>query len=258
MHERENFVAAIFAEPADDTPRLAYADFLEEAGDAARAELIRVQIAMSKFLVRTEERTEGGVTRVYVLDRAVDYKLEWSALRQRERRLLAEFRLPNCPVCSGVGELEDSQFRDMYSICPRCTGAKTAGGAKASWDRGFIVSVSLPTIWTCDQDLLILRKWREADLAERARIRITCADAAPERSGDTWFWEWPHWAPVMPPHPSVLPTAIYWRMSLSKSLGLRHFADRICATFASEADAEEALNDAMWGTYATADEGRSS
>lgn len=40
--EQLQFLAAIRAQPADDLPRLVYADFLEETGDEARAHFIRV------------------------------------------------------------------------------------------------------------------------------------------------------------------------------------------------------------------------
>src|SRR5437867_2252124 len=39
---------AICEEPWEDTPRLVYADWLDEQGDAARAEFIRVQIEFAK------------------------------------------------------------------------------------------------------------------------------------------------------------------------------------------------------------------
>jgi uncharacterized protein (TIGR02996 family) len=41
--QHEAFLRAAFDAPDDDTPRLVYADFLEENGEAERAELIRVQ-----------------------------------------------------------------------------------------------------------------------------------------------------------------------------------------------------------------------
>ncbi len=41
------FLHAIHASPADDLPRLVYADWLEENGDAARAEFIRVQCELA-------------------------------------------------------------------------------------------------------------------------------------------------------------------------------------------------------------------
>lgn len=45
--EDEAFLNAILETPEDDLPRLAYADYLDECGDAARAEFIRVQIVLA-------------------------------------------------------------------------------------------------------------------------------------------------------------------------------------------------------------------
>jgi uncharacterized protein (TIGR02996 family) len=42
------FLRAIIAAPDDDLPRLVYADFLDEHGDPARAEFIRVQCELAK------------------------------------------------------------------------------------------------------------------------------------------------------------------------------------------------------------------
>jgi uncharacterized protein (TIGR02996 family) len=47
MSDREAFVAAIAANPADDLPRLVFADWLDEHGEAERAEFIRTQIRLS-------------------------------------------------------------------------------------------------------------------------------------------------------------------------------------------------------------------
>jgi uncharacterized protein (TIGR02996 family) len=48
MTPREAFVQAIRDAPDDDTLRLVFADWLEENGEAARAEFIRVQIALAR------------------------------------------------------------------------------------------------------------------------------------------------------------------------------------------------------------------
>jgi uncharacterized protein (TIGR02996 family) len=48
MNAADSLLAAIRAEPADDIARLAYADLLDEAGDADRAEFIRVQVALAR------------------------------------------------------------------------------------------------------------------------------------------------------------------------------------------------------------------
>jgi uncharacterized protein (TIGR02996 family) len=50
--ERAQLIAAILANPDDDTPRLAYADWFQEQGDEAniaRAEFIRTQIARARI-----------------------------------------------------------------------------------------------------------------------------------------------------------------------------------------------------------------
>lgn len=47
--DRKALLAAIVADPADDTVRLAYADYIEEEGNSARAEFIRVQIEAERL-----------------------------------------------------------------------------------------------------------------------------------------------------------------------------------------------------------------
>jgi uncharacterized protein (TIGR02996 family) len=44
----EPFLSAICAAPDDDTPRLVFADWLQENGDPDRAEFIRLQIAVAR------------------------------------------------------------------------------------------------------------------------------------------------------------------------------------------------------------------
>src|SRR5688572_2816258 len=44
MSDRDALLAAIRDAPADDAPRLVYADWLDENGDPERAEFIRLQV----------------------------------------------------------------------------------------------------------------------------------------------------------------------------------------------------------------------
>ena len=44
MTDESAFIRSILAEPDADGPRLVYADWLEERGETARSEFIRVQI----------------------------------------------------------------------------------------------------------------------------------------------------------------------------------------------------------------------
>jgi uncharacterized protein (TIGR02996 family) len=48
MTDRETFLRAICDDPADDTARLVFADWLEEHGEAARGEFIRVEIQLAR------------------------------------------------------------------------------------------------------------------------------------------------------------------------------------------------------------------
>src|SRR4051794_26035712 len=50
MTDAEPLLRMIWDAPYDDEPRLAYADWLEEQGDAERAEIIRVQIELSRLV----------------------------------------------------------------------------------------------------------------------------------------------------------------------------------------------------------------
>lgn len=48
MSDRDALIAAILAQPDEDTPRLMFADWLDEHGDSPRAEFIRVQCALAR------------------------------------------------------------------------------------------------------------------------------------------------------------------------------------------------------------------
>ncbi len=49
MNQADAFLQAISEKPDDDTPRLVYADWLDEHGDPARAEFIRVQCQLARL-----------------------------------------------------------------------------------------------------------------------------------------------------------------------------------------------------------------
>lgn len=56
MTDGEALLAAIIANPDDDTPRLVYADWLEENGQGERAEFIRVQIAQAAIAMEADPK----------------------------------------------------------------------------------------------------------------------------------------------------------------------------------------------------------
>jgi uncharacterized protein (TIGR02996 family) len=87
LAEHEVFLRAIFDAPTDDTPRLVYADFLDEAAEflppphqtaaVARAELIRVQCELARLGHPAPAR--GSVLRCRLLARREEEVKRWLA-----------------------------------------------------------------------------------------------------------------------------------------------------------------------------------
>ena len=59
MTEREALTRAICEAPDEDTPRLVFADWLDEHGEPDRAEFIRVQVRFADLLRRGDPDTQG-------------------------------------------------------------------------------------------------------------------------------------------------------------------------------------------------------
>lgn len=139
MTERDCFMARIIENPADDAPRLIFADWLEEQGESERAEFIRVQIALSRIPNIEITNAEQGKFTVHMQPQAVQKLADEGRLfdpefireghrkseplRQRERELLCAHHLEWRPDCSfGIQcRIELSYFR-----------------------RGFVADVELP------------------------------------------------------------------------------------------------------------------
>jgi uncharacterized protein (TIGR02996 family) len=69
------FLRTILADPDDDAPRLIYADWLDEQGDADRAEFIRLQIRLARM--ESDEPGHAGIRRrAHELGRA--HHVEWT------------------------------------------------------------------------------------------------------------------------------------------------------------------------------------
>lgn len=83
---REQFVRAICDDPEDLTPRLVYADWLDENGDPSQAEFIRVQIEMGKMTA-----CHRGPTELYGyplrFDGQADCECDWHKLWKRSEAL---------------------------------------------------------------------------------------------------------------------------------------------------------------------------
>ena len=85
LSQHEAFLRAIFDAPEDDTPRLVYADFLQENGEDDRAELIRVQCELAAGKDQWDERyNELQVREWELLDRLQPERRFWEP-HERER-----------------------------------------------------------------------------------------------------------------------------------------------------------------------------
>lgn len=90
MSDEPALLAAIRANPEEDTPRLVYADFLQERarpGDAERAEFIRVQIELARMEADTVENCVPRWGELSARERDLfqtdeSYTLEWFGLPQ--------------------------------------------------------------------------------------------------------------------------------------------------------------------------------
>lgn len=74
MTHEEAFIQAIREAPSDDAPRLIYADWLEEQGQADRAEFIRVQCRLARL---TEEGTQKSIVSVQAEELLRKHWDEW-------------------------------------------------------------------------------------------------------------------------------------------------------------------------------------
>lgn len=119
--------AAIVADPADDTIRLAAADFLEENGDPDRAAFIRIQVELAH------------------LDAAAEGKsLEADHLRAKERAFLGPLSVnAKLWAAEACPELVKVSVRGDNGLDVGITGAE-----RLIWARGFVEGITCPAeIW---------------------------------------------------------------------------------------------------------------
>jgi uncharacterized protein (TIGR02996 family) len=144
------FLEAICAAPEDDTPRLVYADWLEEHGEGERAEFIRLQCRISALEARCGcgrcVRLRGGGQHhngpcAVDQERVTlpDGRSKQAFLRRRERELLAEDGPPIHGSKTRLhkdGTSETLAYRWLPVPVLHCEW----------WEfrRGFIESISLP------------------------------------------------------------------------------------------------------------------
>ena len=100
LAQHEAFLRAIFDTPDDDTPRLVYADFLEENGEEDRAEFIRWQCNPTSWAKpQFTEEIWGQHTR--------GFREAWRSITLRLERLndvsgFRKYAVTQCPECFAV------------------------------------------------------------------------------------------------------------------------------------------------------------
>jgi uncharacterized protein (TIGR02996 family) len=131
----DNMLRAVLAAPEDDAPRLEYADWLDErgqAGDTERAEFIRVQCELARAPERPacdcDKKRPGSPCA------ADPWDLEYSARKDRERDLLERHG-------------HDWIGRDWASVVNKAPALSVPNGWNNdmfTFARGFVASVALP------------------------------------------------------------------------------------------------------------------
>lgn len=128
MSDRAALLAAIRAHPDEDTPRLVYADWLTESGEADRAALIREQIAHRRAI----EGDESGEAMAAYLGTRYDQereRIDWAAADPDLGRLRAA---------------RDAEKRLAARLKAKTEGLPTAKGLSyATAERGFFAEVAV-------------------------------------------------------------------------------------------------------------------
>ena len=153
MTDGDALLAAIYHNPHDDTPRLVYADWLEENGDEARAEFIRVQCRIAALerdcsCVACVRKRGGG--QHHNGPCAVDRERE-DLPGGRSRQSLLRYRERN--LCSGHWDRWCPAAAPPPACSYGCVGpdvtvyGRRAGDVTLSFRRGFVAGVECRAEW---------------------------------------------------------------------------------------------------------------
>ncbi|HVL11075.1 MAG TPA: TIGR02996 domain-containing protein [Gemmata sp.] len=109
MTDGDALFAAVLAEPDEDTPRLVYADWLEENDRPTRAEFIRVQVAAARAPTREVLASEKTL------------------LAKHEEEWLAPLKVPGGPLEGGAGAQFRRGFVEVVWLSARAFLDRAAG-----------------------------------------------------------------------------------------------------------------------------------
>jgi uncharacterized protein (TIGR02996 family) len=194
------FLAAICAEPDEDTPRLVAADFLEENGEPARAAFIRIQIALANLETLELSRSpEADELREQT-------QIEVDELRKKERAFLGP--LSDYPLLWGAEECPELVRMAPSGRSRTSLGLPSVEGAgRLHWHRGFVERVDCPAVEWLRHGVAVRRRnpvrevvlqtcysptrneWY-AGLNSLRGLRAVWLDLFPAQSGDGEFVRW--------------------------------------------------------------------
>lgn len=144
--DEQQFMRAICAEPGDDMSRLVFADFLEENGQAERAEWIRVQIALTQPIeckgwgCRKCTSPAVKVPSFREEDCGCRFNEKRNALERREQ----ELRQPNAFEWFAIPGLFACSVWDHSPTVRWHDGDESNDVMGGDTSRGFISSITLP------------------------------------------------------------------------------------------------------------------
>ena len=208
---------AILDDPADDLPRLAYADLMEERGDDARAEFVRVQLELARLRrVGCHEGEECNVTGP--CDECVR-EVEAIKLEYRERELFVanagvwtedlpeQLTTKKCPYCA-----EQAVDWETGAVeCRQCDGT----GLVPDYDnidfrRGFVARVEMTT------DFFLVHARALFSRHPVTEVVLVDREPMPNSGGRSW-WDLSRVAHHVHPASNV-PSAIFSRLTSGESV----------------------------------------
>jgi uncharacterized protein (TIGR02996 family) len=186
MHCESDFLRGILANPDDDTPRVVFADFLQERGENDRAEFIRVQCE----LVRQEAKKDR---RGYAIGLRNGL---WNKLHRRQRKLVESMHPSglcyNHTAWAGAAARLVRITNPMPYVFRRgfveeitCTAREWLRAADAILAQQPIRRVTLTTFEGIDLPL-VLRLWEERAPAEAAAAECPGARYFTSIFADIW------------------------------------------------------------------------
>lgn len=186
MHDEDGFLAVIRLQPADDTARLVFADWLDEQDDDTfkrKAEFIRLELKLAN------EPLDDYITPTVQLQKlAIQLDPDWLVLVSRPQiEGCATLADRECPaVWSRLKPTQNPTVRSCETCQKTVCYARTATEAYEIPRRGFCTAVSPALPRLQDRNLhrprpLMVIAWQQLELIDRQRRPSLREERCPDR-----------------------------------------------------------------------------